>query len=110
MIGGDVSPDVNQRGPNESSFPKFTSREDGEDAWLIVYALALLRSRPQDPAAQLKVWEATVRWHLWVCGSNFKPGTGPQVKSSMVPFIRASHFGVALFLTHSHVEEQMLSN
>ena len=30
------------------------------------------------------------------------PGIGPQVKSSLVPFTGATHFGYP-FLTHSHV-------
>ena len=32
------------------------------------------------------------------------PGIGPQILVSMFAFTRATHFGVALFLTHSHVK------
>ena len=45
---------------------------------------------------------------IWVWVKNKPPGFGPQVKSSLVPFTRASHFGVNRFLSHSHRESSRL--
>ena len=51
-------------------------------------------------------WVYDLIFDPWICflnGSKIRPtGSGPQVKSSLVPIARASLFGYP-FLTHSHV-------